>query len=174
MANEHLAAAAMTADDVARFYSRAVADPETGCLEWISAGDGYGSFCLRGFGQMPAHRLAYALVHGEILEETIDHLCRNRACINPEHLEAVSNRVNVLRGVGLSAMNAIKNHCDKSHPFTPENTSMRVSRGREFRRCLECDRQLQRSIYYRRSGNEWYGAARRRSTRAKHVESVGE
>jgi hypothetical protein len=71
---------------------------------------------------------------------TIDHLCRVRHCVNPAHLEAVSERVNILRGNGAGARNARKTHCVKGHAFTPDNL-YRDYQG--YRRCRRChiDRQ---------------------------------
>jgi hypothetical protein len=69
---------------------------------------------------------------------TLDHLCRNKACVNPAHLEPVTNRENVLRGVGLSAENARKTHCKRGHPLSGDNVV--VSKGGRKRRCVACER----------------------------------
>jgi hypothetical protein len=83
------------------------------------------------------HRVTYRDAHGEIpAGMDIDHLCRNRACCNPEHLEAVSRRVNLLRGNTITAANAAKTHCKRGHEFTEDNTR-HDGRGRQ---CRTCDR----------------------------------
>ncbi|MGO3650436.1 HNH endonuclease signature motif containing protein [Agrococcus casei] len=72
---------------------------------------------------LPAHRFAYADSRGAIPEGLeIDHLCRNRSCVNPKHLEAVSKRENLARGYAVPAINARKTHCKRGHEFTAENT----------------------------------------------------
>lgn len=82
-----------------------------------------------------AHRVSYELAVGPIPDgKEIDHLCRNRACINPMHLEAVTKKVNTLRGESFSAMNAAKTHCDRGHRFDDANTY--VWRG--WRMCRAC------------------------------------
>lgn len=94
-----------------------------GCIEWVGARspDGYGRIAVNRVA-VGAHRVAYELVHGAIPDDlVVDHLCRNRSCINPEHLELVTNRENILRGDGLAAQNARKTHCINGHPLTPEN-----------------------------------------------------
>lgn len=70
-----------------------------------------------------------------------DHKCRFRPCVNYRHLEQVPQRVNTLRGIGFAAKNARKTHCDKGHPFTPENTRTGAN---GWRGCMECNRESNR------------------------------
>lgn len=90
-----------------------------------------------------AHRLFYEMVNGKIPEGlVIDHLCRNPGCVNPEHLEAVTEKENTLRGEGTSAVNARKTRCKRGHKFTHTNPDgMRVcgvcGRARAVRRWAE-------------------------------------
>jgi len=82
------------------------------------------------------HRLAYWLLVGPIPQGlTLDHLCRVRHCVNPSHLEPVTSRVNTLRGVGHSAVNAAKSECVNGHPFDLINTRIRRSGRRDCRIC---------------------------------------
>lgn len=126
--------------------ARTVKDPLTGCVNWVGHinTDGYGTLCSKGR-RARAHRVAYELARGPIPPGlVIDHLCRNRACCNPEHLEPVTSRVNILRGEGASARLARATHCVNGHPFSPENTYIRRDRGRE-RVCRTCKHDEQRS-----------------------------
>lgn len=76
-----------------------------------------------------AHRLAYEILVGPVPAGlTLDHLCRNRACMNPAHLEPVTMRANVLRGEAPAARQARRTHCRHGHPLIPEPHAHRSGR----------------------------------------------
>lgn len=111
-------------------------DPSTGCWNWTKhiKSDGYGRLFIDG--KMPtAHRASYEAFRGKVASGLdVDHLCRNRRCVNPAHLEAVDRRKNVLRGISFAAVNAAKTHCVRGHPFNEANTGHRGNT-RVCRRC---------------------------------------
>lgn len=116
---------------------------DDGCWVWQGAKnwDGYGHAKHEGRLWL-VHRLVYTLVVGPIPEgHTLDHLCRVRACCNPEHVEPVTLRTNILRGDTFQARYAAQTHCKNGHEFTPENTYIE---GSGSRRCRECKRRLNR------------------------------
>lgn len=123
------------------------------CWEWLGSktDDGYGVFHVRRLTEAwnkGAHRVAYELLVGPIGEGlTLDHTCVNTSCINPAHLEPVTQRENLLRGNTVNAINAAKTHCINGHAFTVENTYIRPDDG--TRMCKECGRDSQRK-YQRR------------------------
>jgi hypothetical protein len=91
-----------------------------------------------------AHRVAYEIYRGPIPEGLVlDHLCRNRQCVNPSHLEAVENRTNILRGTGFAAHHARKSHCPQGHEYGTENTYLDKGGMRHCRACGH-DRYLAR------------------------------
>lgn len=113
------------------------------CWVWTGAIDpyGYGRIGLgrRGDGVGLTHRVTYEHFIGPISPGLdLDHLCRNRACCNPEHLEPVERIENVARGLRAKGYGEREfTHCKRGHPFTPENT-IKTTRQR---RCRECVRQ---------------------------------
>lgn len=123
---------------LARFWAK-VNKTDT-CWLWT------GSINKRGYGRVRrggkvgriilAHRYAYEASIGPIPAGlVIDHVCRVKHCVNPSHLEAVPDRVNVARGIGPTAVNARKTHCKRGHEFTLANTGLKLSNGRYCRRC---------------------------------------
>jgi hypothetical protein len=125
--------------DVARFVAKIrLADGTSdGCWLWTGAKHkfGYGCFAVVRCRSKSAHRVAYLLRHGSIPDGCVlDHLCRTPACVNPAHLEAVSQRTNVQRAVGMGAYNAGKTHCPAGHRYSDDNTYRHGSR----RACRLC------------------------------------
>ena len=123
-----------TANAATRFFSFVRVNPATGCHEWTGALDrsGYGAFKHNGK-KINSHRWNYQFSVGDIPKGLdLDHLCRVRKCVRVAHLEPVTRRVNVIRGVsGIERATA----CIHGHPYTPENT-YRAPRGhRECRTC---------------------------------------
>jgi hypothetical protein len=111
------------------------------CWEWTASKiGGYGRFSVGQHRTVAAHRWAYEALVGPIPDGlTLDHLCRNRACVNPAHLEPVTMRENVLRGFNPCAINARKTECPKGHPFDEVNTYRKPSRP-QLRYCRTCER----------------------------------
>jgi hypothetical protein len=118
---------------------------ESGCWLWTAGATrgGYGTVTWQGLGTT-AHRVTYSLLVGDIPDGLqIDHLCRVRNCVNPEHLEAVTPWENASRG------NAWKPRamCNKGiHPMTPDNLYVRPN---GIRRCRACKRAASRASYLR-------------------------
>ena len=106
---------------IAEMWGRVVR--KDGCWQWDGGHDGRGYGEVRiGQRSFKVHRLTYTAFKGPIPEGLdIDHLCRNKGCCNPVHLEAVTRSENTLRGLG-PKRNKDKTHCSKGHPFDADNT----------------------------------------------------
>lgn len=128
-----------------RFHTKYEIDPETGCWNWVTgvSGRGYGRFRANGTSHR-AHRVAWILAHRTDIPSdlVIDHLCSNRRCVNPQHLEAVTQRENVLRGRAPAARNARVTRCPYGHPYDKQNTYI-TTRGTRF--CRACGRARTKS-----------------------------
>lgn len=139
---------------------RNVVRSHDGCWEWIGGLDsaGYARLYRDGRTLGRAHRVVYELYRGPIPDGLgLDHLCRIRHCVNPDHLEPVTQRENLLRSplTGPGA-NARKTHCKRGHEFTPENTLQMPSRGTS-RTCRICRNAQHRARYARRVAREALG-----------------
>lgn len=115
----------------------------SGCWQWDKCLTlkGYGRFSMLGNGNIEAHRISLLFFKDIPLSTPgldADHLCRNRACVNPEHLELVPRSVNLLRGNGACANNARRTHCKNGHPLPDD------------RFCVPCRQKSNRAAYERR------------------------
>ncbi|MGW6747602.1 HNH endonuclease signature motif containing protein [Streptomyces sp. NPDC055006] len=140
-------------------------DMTANCWTWTASTnpDGYGQFYV-GQAKFLAHRWLYERCVGPIPAGTeLDHRCRNRACVRPSHLDPVSHRENVLRGVSPTALHAAKTRCVSGHPFDEENTRVTAQGAR---RCRTCHREASREHMQQRRA-----AARERPQLARTVDA---
>jgi len=102
---------------------------------------------------IPLHRYIYNQLCGEMPKELhSDHLCRNRACINPEHIEPVAPAENILRGVGITAQLARRTHCSEGHELTTKNSYCRPGRNQRCcRACRSTNHSITNKLYRIRS-----------------------
>ena len=118
-------------------------NPETGCWDWSSVTPrlGYGRVGWNG-GSMLSHRLAIQAFGGSLVDGLeVDHLCRNRACCNPEHVEQVTHAENIRRGDGGKHI-AARTCCPRGHPYER-------LRSRGSRECSRCSKAQKLASYYR-------------------------
>ncbi len=120
-----------------------------GCHLWMAAvdRDGYGNFFVRGHGKDKAHRVSYRMKYGAIPEGlVIDHLCRQRSCVNPRHLRAVTANQNALENSeSVLAINARKTHCIRGHRLVGANLKNTKNKQRHCRLCENMKRRERRA-----------------------------
>lgn len=138
----------MSARELVEYLVARAAATASGCWEWQGHRDclGYGRYSWRraraaGVSYF-AHRALYELSVGRIPEDLqLDHLCRNPSCVNPAHLEPVTNRENQMRSpVAFTASNARKMHCPAGHLYDEANTLLVITPGQRRRCCRICNR----------------------------------
>ena len=155
---------------IAGFWRRVDMSNEQGCWLWTGASQasGYGHTYIGGGRRHAryamAHRVAYEYWFGSIPDgKQIDHLCRNRACVRPSHLEVVTPRQNILRSPLGAGERARRTHCPKGHPYDDSNT---YRSPRNQRSCRTCMREFAAERYRQRREKrdqdedtvEWRGA----------------
>lgn len=132
-----------------RFEAKYIPEPMSGCWLWeaVVNNSGYGFIHKTGNPvKAGAHRVSWELHRGPIPDGwDVDHTCRNRFCVNPDHLEPKTRLDNLACGQTLVAIQVSRAHCQAGHPYD-DNTS--VYRGK--RRCRDCARQWSMKSYYRR------------------------
>lgn len=130
----------------------------TGCWEW-TAQIGHHGYARYRFNDKTAraHRVAYQVLVGAVPTGLVlDHLCRVRHCVNPAHLEPVTNRENLRRGMG-PGMKGLQSHCSKGHEMQGDNLMVHSTRGTRF--CRECHRERNRAWYLKNRASKVGGAA---------------
>ena len=110
------------------------------CWEWTGSKNngGYGLFGLN-YKMRSAHRVSYEIKWGKIPDGlVINHMCRNRGCVNPDHLEVVTQKVNVQKGLAgfkTGLKNRAKTHCPQNHEYTPDNLTKQNNNKRNCKAC---------------------------------------
>jgi hypothetical protein len=127
---------------------------ESGCHQWTActSAAGYGRF-NDGKRIVFAHRYAWEAAHGKIEDDlVIDHLCRNRACVNVEHLRAVTRRENTMApgSLAFQKMYAERTHCGNGHELSDDNLVQSDLKRDNRRRCAICTKESWKKGYHRR------------------------
>lgn len=134
---------------LSKYFSDAKIKITDGCWLWLGAtnSDGYGSLGRSGK-TYSAHKFIHELVCGPVSDDVeLDHLCSNRLCVRPSHLEGVPHRVNVLRGKGVAVISLNKKECPKGHLLEGDNL---VVCELPRRRCRICQNKKTKLAYHRK------------------------
>lgn len=137
-----------TPRDMCRFWDKVSPEPNSGCWLWDGATtNSYGEFYFHRR-ILIAHRFAYRVLRGPIPGGLqLDHLCRVRCCVNPDHLEIVTQQENIKRGdAGKNVLN--KTHCPQGHPYSGEHLGVGW---KGVRICRTCRSKQQKEYRKRRA-----------------------
>ena len=147
----------MTAEQEARFTDKVQPEPMTGCWLWVGCTTRFGYGMVSQAGKMKlAHRVSYEHRKGPIPAGlVIDHLCRVRPCVNPDHLRVVTGRENTLdaRSLNFARVNADKTACTRGHAYAGRNVIL--YRGSRY--CRECMRGRSRDYMRRKRAEGSHG-----------------
>ena len=124
-----------------KFWAQVDRSDTNGCWIWngSTTNAGYGRFHHDNRRSMGAHVFSYMLANGPVPDgKVIDHLCRTPLCVNPGHMEPVTERENILRGTSPSAINARATHCKRGHAFSGDNLILRSDGKHTSRVCRTC------------------------------------
>jgi len=142
--------AAMRPTTKERFWSKVDKNHITDCWMWVGhKRNGYGQFNYGGRNgvRIGAHRYAYQEIVGDIPGDMVlDHLCRQRDCVNPDHLEPVTRKENVIRGFSPAARQSRQKNCKRGHALSGDNLYV-TPKGR--RQCRSCRKQAMKQYYER-------------------------
>jgi hypothetical protein len=149
---EQLSDSSKNISPVDRFFSKISIDKSSGCINWTGCTwRGYGIFNCGNHRTKPAHRFAYETIIGPIPNDlTLDHLCRNRKCINPFHLEPVSRGENVMRGDTIAAANKRKIACLRGHLYATHGF-INTTGHRQCKICVGVSHRAANKRYYHRN-----------------------
>jgi len=136
---------------IARFENLFIPEPNSGCWLWTGALDakGYGVFSLPGRKRVRAHRFSFEFYCYEVRADLdIDHLCRMRSCVNPDHLEPVTHKENMRRSPVVGKWDrGVITHCPHGHEYTPDNSYLHKG----VRHCRSCGRIRSLRRYHERA-----------------------
>ncbi len=143
---------------------------ESNCWEWV-AGTSKNGYPVISYKNRTAtgHRVVYEIAKGTIPNGLcLDHLCRNKKCVNPDHLEAVTQRENILRGSGAAALNSKKTHCHRGHRLLLDNLGINADGGRRCKKCGQISWKKRKIKIIKKFGSRWeYQKFLRRRTKRR-------
>lgn len=169
-------------ESIESWIPRTYSVSDSGCWEWKGTKNsgGYAKTKIKGK-TLLGHRMMYEFTHGSIPQHlTLDHLCRNRSCVNPQHLEPVTMKENLLRGNGACAINKRKTKCKRGHPFGKQ-TKFNLNKGnrmchtcaklrkprRKFLSCVDCNEK--RFVFARRDTKRCKLCSNRENIKRAHA-----
>lgn len=180
MSEQYLTVDRISTKDLTRLFSKISINPAiqwngSPCWGWAArvSDDGYGQFWWQGTMER-AHRVLYAWLVGKLPKRYafhVDHLCRNRACCNPVHLEMVTAEENAARSNAPPTINKRKTHCVRGHEFTDSNTKIERTGSR---RCVTCKRDDDARRRTSKSGRDYHREYLRRWRRDQALTDDGE